>query len=86
MNFIKTLFISFCFLLSIPHFLSFDCSAIDELGCSDFTYNGTFLKTPEERVQALNNFYQKYSNDDQKRSLTFELDSEKVFLSLIVSI
>jgi len=59
--------------------LAFDCSGILESGCKDFTYAGTFLKTPEERVEALSKFYEKYfSNTTERRNLSFELDSNKV--------
>ena len=66
-------------ILSLFSLLAFDCSGIHESGCKDFTYTGTFLKTPEERVEALNKFYEKYfPNPSERRNLSFELDSNKV--------
>ena len=70
--------ISFLFIINIPSFLSFDCSGIIDSGCKEFTYSGSFLKTPEERVNAINKFYLKYFNNSaERRNLTFELNSEK---------
>ncbi len=75
--------ISFLLIINIGSFLSFDCSGIYDSGCKEFTYSGSFLKTPEERVNALNNFYLKYFNNSaERRNLTFELDSEKALFLL----
>ena len=67
------------FFLSLSGFCAFDCSGVHESACVEFTYKDSFIKTPEERVKALNDFYEKYFPDqNERKNLSFELDSEKV--------
>lgn len=74
----KILILLFLF-FALPDSSSFDCSGVHESACVEFTYSGSFLKTPEERVKALNDFYEKYFSDsNERKNISFELDSDNV--------
>lgn len=73
-------FISLLFLIQILTVLNFDCSGIDENGCKDFTYSGSFINNISEKIDTLNNFYNKISNNsDEKKNFSFKFDEKTVF-------
>lgn len=60
---------------------AFDCSGLRDENCDDFTYAGTFYASKNERIAALNKFYQSYyyENSTHNKNYTFELDENEVF-------
>lgn len=64
---------------------AFDCSGLYDDACAEFTYAGSFLKEPAEKLAALNRFYQNYlANDNKNKNFTIVLDENQVFSSMFI--
>lgn len=63
---------------------AFDCSGLRDESCEDFTYAGTFFANNNERIAALNKFYQNYyyENSSHNKNYTFELDENEVYYNI----
>ena len=80
----KKFFLSLFILIQIAAVFNFDCSGIDESGCKDFTYSGSFINNTGERIEALKNFYDKlFNKTDKRNNFTFELDDKNVLIFYI---